>query len=244
MPTSSKKDTAEVKLTKTLADRIDNAVNHYKSHRTEFRNLANRVERDLMENNSLFQQIHSTKYREKDPSHLKDKLQRKAKIAKTENKDFTIDKCNLFDRVGDLAGVRLLHIYRAQLEEIVPLVSSTLEFHGYKFREDPKAFTWDVESKNFFEGLGFEVETRHDFYTSLHYVVEPHWGGMSCEIQVRTLAEELWGEVSHTINYPHRTESVACIEQLAALARTASSCTRLVDSIYASKKEFDMLFEQ
>ena len=54
---------------------------------------------------------------------------------------------------------------------------------------------------------------------------------------VRTLAEELWGEVSHTVNYPHKTHSIACNEQLAALARVASGCTRLVDSIFASESE-------
>ena len=74
-------------------------------------------------------------------------------------------------------------------------------------------------------------------YTSVHYIVEPHYNKDACEIQVRTLAEELWGEVSHTINYPHKTDSIACNEQLAALARVASGCTRLVDSIFASDCE-------
>jgi ppGpp synthetase/RelA/SpoT-type nucleotidyltranferase len=59
-----------------------------------------------------------------------------------------------------------------------------------------------------------------------------------CELQVRTLAEEVWGEVSHTIDYPDPTESVACKEQLKVLARLSSSCIRLVDSIFESEKEF------
>jgi putative GTP pyrophosphokinase len=46
--------------------------------------------------------------------------------------------------------------------------------------------------------------------------------------------EEVWGEVDHKLNYPHPTESVACREQIRALARSTSSATRLVDSIFAT----------
>jgi len=138
-----------------------------------------------------------------------------------------------------LAGVRLLHIYREQLPKIDPLIREILAFHKYKFREKPKAYTWDIENQEFYSGLGFRVETNPSFYTSVHYVVEPHWRKWGCELQVRTLAEELWGEVSHTVNYPHPTDSIACSEQIAVLARVASGCTRLVDSIFASSREFD-----
>jgi GTP pyrophosphokinase len=58
-----------------------------------------------------------------------------------------------------------------------------------------------------------------------------------CELQVRTLAEEVWGEISHAIDYPHETDSVACKEQLKVLARLVSGCSRLVDSIVASYAE-------
>jgi len=50
---------------------------------------------------------------------------------------------------------------------------------------------------------------------------------MTCELQVRTLAEELWGEVDHKLNYPHKAETVACIQQLRALARSTSAAGRL-----------------
>lgn len=61
----------------------------------------------------------------------------------------------------------------------------------------------------------------------------------TAEIQVRTLAEELWGEVDHTINYPHPSTVIACKEQIKVLARLTSSCTRLVDSIFLSKHDAD-----
>lgn len=226
-------------LPKKIVAEIEAMVTQYTKRREEFSNLAQRVERDLVEHAKLRPLIHSTKRREKDPSNLKDKLHRKAQEALDAGKSLTITQKNLFDRVGDLAGVRLLHIHTEQLSVIHPTIMEILNFHKYTFRETPLVYSWDVEREEFLKKLGLDVKIRPRMYTSVHYVIEPHCGGMACELQVRTLAEELWGEVSHTINYPDETTSIACREQLAALARVASGCTRLVDSIFASKSEHE-----
>jgi putative GTP pyrophosphokinase len=224
-------------LPKKIIAQIEQAVAVYGENREQFANLAQRVERDLVEHATLRPLIHSTKRREKDPAHLRQKLERKAKEALASGKRFTITDKTLFRSIGDLAGVRLLHIHTEQLSVIHPTIMHILDFHKYKRREQPLVYIWDIERNDFFKGLGLDVRARPSMYTSVHYVVEPHWGGVACEIQVRTLAEELWGEVSHTINYPDVTKSIACAEQLAALARVASGCTRLVDSIFASMSE-------
>jgi len=225
-------------LPKSVVNQIENSVEEYVAHRTEFFNLARRVENDLVENQNLKVFIHSTKFREKDPDHLRDKLLRKARDAKKAGKPFTVTAANLFEKFDDLAGVRILHIHREQLRKIDPLIRETFNFHKYKFREKPKAYTWDIENADFFKDLGFEVDAKPDFYTSVHYVIQPHWGSLGCELQVRTLAEELWGEVSHTIEYPHPSGSKACGEQIKVLARVASGCTRLVDSIFSTLQEY------
>lgn len=224
---------------KTSAADIERMVALYSDRRLEFANLAKRVENDLLEYDELRVLIHSSKRREKDPDHLRDKLQRKATLAQETGKRFTITEKSLFKRVGDLAGVRLLHIHTDQLALIHPAIIRILDFHKYKLREKPLVYIWDLERKAFLGGLGLNVKIRPKMYTSVHYVVEPHWAKFGCEIQVRTLAEELWGEVSHAINYPYETKSIACGQQVAVLARIASGCTRLVDSIFASKAEYD-----
>jgi ppGpp synthetase/RelA/SpoT-type nucleotidyltranferase len=200
-------------------------------------NLAKHVAADLIDHEELRPFIHSWKQREKDPTHLLDKLTRKASEAIVAGKSFGITKENLFSKIGDLAGVRLLHIHTEQLTKIHPILIKILKFYKYRFREKPLVYIWDVERAELLKELGLRVIVRADMYTSVHYIVEPHYSKDACEIQVRTLAEELWGEVSHTINYPHKTNSIACNEQLAALARVASGCTRLVDSIFASDCE-------
>src|SRR5437588_8664492 len=100
------------KKTKTEIERM---VALYAANRVEFANLAKRVETDLLENAELRPLIHSSKRREKHPDHLRDKLQRKALEAIEKGKSLNITTKNLFKKVGDLAGVRLLHIYADQL---------------------------------------------------------------------------------------------------------------------------------
>jgi ppGpp synthetase/RelA/SpoT-type nucleotidyltranferase len=73
-------------------------------------------------------------------------------------------------------------------------------------------------------------------YTTVHYVIEANQRDkISCEIQVRTLADEVWGEVSHRVNYPEECQIASCKDQLKVLARLTSGCTRLVDSIFRTR---------
>jgi ppGpp synthetase/RelA/SpoT-type nucleotidyltranferase len=84
--------------------------------------------------------------------------------------------------------------------------------------------------------MGFKTKRSENLYTSVHYVISDQMPGLklTCELQVRTLTEETWGEVDHTLNYPHKSESVACLQQIRALARSTSAAGRLVDSIFAT----------
>ena len=102
----------------------------------------------------------------------------------------------------------------------------------------PEANTWDDEYRDFFKKMGVKTMSRESLYTSVHYILKTNVANpYKCELQVRTLAVEIWGEVSHIIDYPEPTTSVACKEQLKVLARVSSSCIRLVDSIFESKRE-------
>lgn len=177
--------------------------------------------------------LHSLSWRSKDPRHLRDKLERKLKEAKKGGRRFSITKKNLFLRINDLAGLRLLHLYTHQYEYIDQGLRELFKDESYRLVEGPTAGTWDDESRAFFAKLGVKTRESPSLYTSVHYVIRPN-ARYTCEIQVRTLMEEVWGEVDHSINYPYKTKSVACREQIAALARATSACSRLVDSIFRS----------
>ena len=185
--------------------------------------------------------IHSQKYRTKDPEHLREKLERKEierQRKPSSERPKLVNKNNILDEVDDLVGVRLLHLHTTQMAEIHPLILEILKRRKYTIREGPLVYIWDIESKDFFENLGIHPIERKEMYTSVHYVVSPEVRPkMKMELQVRTLMEEVWGEVSHLINYPVKTTSMTCCEQLRVLARITSGCTRLVDSIFLSYDE-------
>ena len=170
--------------------------------------------------------VHSVKSRMKDLQHLREKVQRKSS---TED---PITPENVFDRVTDIAGVRVLHLYQAQFTQIHRAIKQKLDSQDWIFREQPKAYTWDPESQGFFADHGLKVEVKESLYTSIHYVIKPREDSpVSCEIQVRTLLEEVWGEIDHLVNYPEPTDSVVCREQIGVLARLVGAGSRLADSI-------------
>ena len=181
--------------------------------------------------------IHSIKTRAKDPSHLEDKLFRKLRASKQPaGKCFDITAENLVEKITDLAGVRLLHLHTQQFPEINTHIQSLLHEEGYLVVEGPEARTWDDEYRKVFESHGIATVASERLYTSVHYIVQTSAKSKrTIEVQVRTLAEELWGEVDHSMNYPAPTEIYACKEQIKVLARLTSSCTRLVDSIFSTK---------
>lgn len=135
--------------------------------------------------------------------------------------------------IPDLAGLRVLHLHPRQIREIDQHIRSLLVEEELGLCKEPFARTWDDEYRKFFRECGFQTQASPSLYTSVHYVVESSSRKTTtCEIQVRTLMEEVWGEVEHSINYPHAVDSLACREQLKVLARVTSSATRLVDSIF------------
>jgi ppGpp synthetase/RelA/SpoT-type nucleotidyltranferase len=170
--------------------------------------------------------VHSVKSRLKDPDHLAEKVRRK-----WTEKQITPE--TLFQEVNDLAGVRVLHLYTEQFSQIHAAIEKHLHGGFWILAEKPVAYSWDPETTDYFKSLGLHAEVRETYYSSVHYVVKPHSStDISCEIQVRTLFEEIWGEIDHAINYPEKTSVIACREQLRVLAKLASTGTRLADSIF------------
>jgi putative GTP pyrophosphokinase len=183
----------------------------------------------------LMAHVHSTKSRLKDPEHLEDKLLRKLNESKLKKRQFRLSEKNLLYRINDLAGFRILHLHTQQIVAIDRELRAVFNQYRFPLFEKPKARTWDDEHREFFQRFGMRTLKSPTMYTSVHYVVESNSATRAtCEIQVRTLAEELWGEVDHTMNYPHESSVLSCREQIKVLARVTSSCSRLVDSIFRS----------
>ena len=213
---------------------IDEVINAYKVERHLFERFMNGVVDTFRLEPSLNRYgepiIHTIKNRLKDVDHLKDKLERKS------GDDNPITPENLFSRINDLAGVRVLHLYQDQFPKIHQHIQQQVNQGDWYFHEQPVAYSWDPESREFFQDLGLEAKIRETYYTSIHYLVKPKRDSIvCCEIQVRTLFEEIWGEIDHTINYPHPTKNLACREQLRVLSKLVSTGTRLADAIFRTQ---------
>ncbi len=172
--------------------------------------------------------VHSVKSRLKSVDHLKEKIRRKYIADGKVN--FLPDQ--LSDVVTDLSGVRVMHLHQAQFTQIYELFKKKIETTDW-FLSEQKAFTWDPESLNYFTALGFKPELRDTFYTSVHFVVRPRPDSpLVCEIQIRTLFEEIWGEVDHALNYPQKAKKRTHQEQLRVLSKLVGAGSRLLDSIF------------
>ncbi len=201
----------------------------FKDNHHLFEKFLERIKNDFLLTPKLSSSIHSIRYRIKDIEHLKEKIHRK------ESEGREINKENFYNEITDIAGVRVLHLNSNQFLVIHDFINKLINENEYILFEKPIAYTWDPEMVTFFQERDLETKLKPSYYTSVHYVVMPRAESIvKCEIQVRNLFEEIWGEIDHKLNYPKKCEIQTIIEQLKVLARLSSTGTKLVDSIMVS----------
>ncbi|MEO5348109.1 MAG: RelA/SpoT domain-containing protein [Magnetococcus sp. YQC-3] len=210
-----------------MEDSVDLAIREMHLFKTFMEGVISHFSNDPSLNMIRNPIIHTIKHRIKDPDHIREKISRKW----CDNDPINVD--NIFQRITDIAGVRILHLYRDQFPDIHRFIAKRVEDRDWFFVEDPIAYSWDPESKFFFEKLGLRVDIKDSYYTSIHYLIKPkEISHVCCEIQVRTLFEEIWGEIDHSLNYPVCTNSFACGEQIKVLSKLVATGSRLADSIF------------
>ena len=179
--------------------------------------------------------VHSVKTRVKDARHLIEKIIRKTperRVKYGDNFKFTVD--NYKDEVTDLLGIRVIHIFKEDWEEIHEFITSM----------------WDVmeivanirEGDNIkeFEAKGIEVCSRLSGYRSVHYLVEsyPTNKKLIAEVQVRTIFEEGYGEIDHQLRYSHNDIPEILAQNLMLLNRIAGSSDEMASLINILSKSF------
>src|SRR5258708_7019477 len=87
---------------------IDGLVEHAEANEKPLRNLLQNLFNTFSADEQLMQNVHSMKWRIKDSDHLRDKLSRKWIEARRKGKRFTISRDNLFVKINDVAGFRIL----------------------------------------------------------------------------------------------------------------------------------------
>ncbi|WP_288654084.1 MULTISPECIES: RelA/SpoT domain-containing protein [Pantoea] len=218
------------------APNINNCIDHINRNIHLYELFNDKIISIINRDKRLKSLIHSFKNRFKDEEHLRKKIIRKnledlGRPAKEQVGPITPQ--NIMNRITDICGVRIIHLYQAQFESIHQAIMDYVEQGEIFLYEQPKAYTWDPEYRESFSALGLDSILRGSLYTSVHYVVKPRADSdVTCEIQVRTLFEEAWGEIDHTLNYPTETNNIAVQEQLKVLARIVGAGTRLSNAIF------------
>lgn len=193
-------------------------------------------------NQEISHYIYFLKSRIKNKSHIIEKIQRK----NLNGRNITAN--NLLEEITDLVGFRVLILFPQHFENIHNFIMSKVKLGVWKLYEKPRAYSWDDDMKDFFRNkLNIEeAEFKESLYTSLHYVlkIDNNDNSPYFEIQVRTLFEEIFGEIDHLINYPQHTENNIMKNQLKTLAKLASAGTKLTENIYLQKTEIEKSFNQ
>jgi ppGpp synthetase/RelA/SpoT-type nucleotidyltranferase len=144
--------------------------------------------------------IHSVKSRVKEPERLIEKIIRKTNDRKEKygsEFEFTVE--NYKDEINDLIGVRAIHIFKEDWEDIHNFISNT-----WKVIEITANVREGDDTKRF-EELNIQIHSRKSGYRSVHYLIEffPTNQKVIAEIQVRTIFEEGYGEIDHQLRYSH-----------------------------------------
>lgn len=179
--------------------------------------------------------IHSVKSRIKDPDRLIEKIIRKTedrKLKYGEDFQFTLD--NYKNEINDLIGIRVIHIFKDQWQDIHEFITKT-----WKVIE-VTANVREGDNTKKFEELGIEVRSRISGYRSVHYLVEfyPTNEKVIAEIQVRTIFEEGYGEIDHRLRYSHVEIPEILKSNLLLFNRIAGSADEMASLINDLSKEW------
>lgn len=178
--------------------------------------------------------IHSVRYRIKDPEHLIAKIIRK-KIEFPARDNVTLENYKAI--ITDLIGLRALHLFKEDWLPIHNEISAIWDTKekpvaNYRKGDSDEYITWFIEN-------GCEKKEHKFGYRSIHYIIEtkPAKHTYYAEVQVRTIFEEAWSEIDHTIRYPYDQSNILFGQFSLILNRLAGSADEMGTFIQALKKE-------
>ena len=172
--------------------------------------------------------IHFVKSRVKDSERLIEKVIRKTPERKALHGDdfqFTVD--NYKEEITDLIGIRVIHIFKEDWEDIHNFICST-----WKVIEIT-ANVREGDDTQRFEELNITINSRKSGYRSVHYLIEffPTSQKVIAEIQVRTIFEEGYGEIDHQLRYSHKQIPAILASNLLLFNRIAGSSDEMASFI-------------
>lgn len=203
----------EVKLMKTKT-RDEISISYFKS-KEWYERLYHEIRR-LFEADPGFpwDSVHIINYRIKKEDRLIEKIVNENKKRKATS---LIDSKNYKDKIDDILGMRIICLRRSDVEKVGQYLNSLKKEKKFSFIRRPERkqppFFWVQNPK---EKLPKEKDLQYSGYSSIHYFVKPgrnfnlhkDLSSLRCEIQVRTILEEAWGEIDHKYRYEIKRKGI------------------------------------
>lgn len=206
-------------LSKNWNDFLSIADDYYKKF-----NLLN-IEANYIANKlQNIESVHSVRWRIKNTDHLIKKIIRKKieKVKKYEN----INSENYLKIINDVIGLRAIHLFK---DEGIEIINSLYRLG--KPAERPVAYIRAGDQGpqiDKYKSAKLKTEIHKSGYRSIHFIL-PISGDIEtfCEIQVRTIFEEGWGEIDHKLRYPDFSDNQIIFSYLLLLNRLAGSADEM-----------------
>lgn len=182
------------------ADALDLIYKDYLNFRNELTDCAEIYAKKLQR----IEKVHSVRWRVKDPEHVLEKIVRKR--AERNEKYLHIDQDNYYETITDLVGVRAIHLFKEDFSIIDQEVRREWELTT---KEKPTFYLREGDPKENIDTDSFDIKHHPAGYRSVHYIAtsQPAKRTIHLELQVRTLFEEGWSEIDHTIRYPNFSDN-------------------------------------
>jgi len=180
--------------------------------------------------------IQAVSHRPKDPEHLVGKIIRLV----LEKKMTRAQVAQYLTRITDLIGMRGLILFKEDWPEVHAFIQKNIPYQG-----QPRAIVHPNDPDDIlkmYSTNGCVIDVRPSGYRSVHYDICLKCGNIDLigELQVRTLFEQAWGEISHKVEYPYLTgvpflrrftgvlsEMSGYADLVASAARTASEIAKI-----------------
>lgn len=200
---------------------------HHQSQDRELSITASHIASKLL----LNEQMHSVRWRIKDPEHLMAKILRKQLQQAEKYQNISVE--NYTSIITDLIGIRVLHLFKDDALTLDHFIREK-----YHFYETPTYFYRLGDDTSYLPDDAF-VKKVHDVgYRSIHYIIETgdKDDRVFTEIQMRTLFEEGWSEIDHMIRYPNLSDDPDIEHFLKLFNSSASFADEMANSIRIIKK--------
>lgn len=170
-------------------------------------------------------QVHSVRWRVKDPMHVLEKIIRKRASGSEKYKGISVK--NYSEIITDLVGVRVLHLFKNEwldIHEYIKRCWNPVEGVVAYIREGDEGGVVDSYKEN-----DCAVQVHSAGYRSIHYIIstQPTLVKVFSEIQVRTIFEEGWSEIDHKVRYPNFLENKLVSYFLTIFNRMAGSADEM-----------------